>query len=257
MTTTPGKPLPRFVRPGRGGGADEVVRPIAPTLVRLAAETEQAKRHEALATRYGEARTKLVALGTKLEEARRVDLAEERAAAEAGRKAKPAKAEKVEQELDEARRELEVLAELIEESPVALLAAVVPFLPQADEQARAAVEGALTEAHDALLAARSRFDEAATLAAESGWIASLRRDGTVAPWKAVRGADPTPLAASAVRQALAAFDEDRRRTAEHIEKAAREREVDEKLKLPAGRVVWREGQSFVVSEDGSLVEVER
>jgi hypothetical protein len=40
-----------------------------------------------------------------------------------------------------------------------------------------------------------------------------------------------------------------------VAKAERERKAE--LKLPAGQVVWREGASYVVGEDGELVEVVR
>jgi hypothetical protein len=167
---------------------------------------------------------------------------------------KPPKAPRVEEQIEEAHREVQVLGELVEESADELLRAVVPLLPEAEQEASAAVELALSAAHDALIAARAAFERAATLAAEASWIAGLRRNGTASPWRSIRGQDPTPRAAAHVREAIVAFDDDRLRTAERVEQAAREREAEEALKLPVGATVWREGQSFIVGEDGELVE---
>lgn len=250
------KVMPRFERPGRGRGADEVVRPVPPLLLKLAAEREEVARHENLAARYVEARTRLVALGSKLEEARRLDLAEERAAAETGRKKKVEKAPKVEHEIEEARREVEVLAELIEESAVALLRAVVPYLAAADEEASAKVEAALTEARDAIVAAQHRFEEAATLAGEADWIVMLRRTGTTYPWTGGKGAERTPRAAALVREAITAYDYDREQRTRNLAKRDEEEAVEAKLPLSPGSVVWRGGETFIAGEDGELKPVE-
>jgi chromosome segregation ATPase len=256
MTTT-GKPLPRFERAGRGRGATEVVHAIAPTLLRLASKTEEAQRHANLVERFGQARTRLTALSTRLEEARRVDLAEERAAAETGRKRKPEKVPKVEEEIEEQRREVEVLSELIEESARDLLRAVIPYLAEADKQARAAVEAALVAARDALSAAAKQFEQAGALAGESNWIASLMREGKVRPWSsAAKGTSPTPRASAAVREAIVAYDNDLLLAAERVEHTERERQADEALKLRPGSLVWRAGESFIVGPNGELQEIE-
>jgi hypothetical protein len=246
------KPKPRYIRSGRRG-PDELVRPIAPVVLRLAAETEEAKRHENLAVRYGAARTKRVALDAKLEEAKRLDLAEERAAAETGRRPKLGKAKKVEEEVEAGTREVDVLAELIEESALELLAVVADdeFLTPVREETDAALETALVAVHDALLAARSRYEEAVTLAAERAWIVQLAERGEVPPFGSMARVVVLAKTADRIRAAIAAYEEDRHDATEREQQAARERDHAATLKDP--RAFWETGATVHVARE----EIER
>ena len=67
----------------------------------------------------------------------------------------------------------------------------------------------------------------------------------------------SPQAREAVLRLEAAFDEDAYRRTEAKERDVREREVEAKMKLPAGTTVWRAGPTYVVGEDGELEEVGR
>jgi len=180
------KVLPRFDRSARRPDVDRLVRPLPGGLAELAGGSAEAQRHTKLAYRYGEARTKIVSLGAALAKAREEDDAAERGAAEAGRRAPRPKAPKLEEELGAARRELEVLEGLIEESAAALLAASLASLPAAREQAREAQEAALEEAASLLLAAGASFDRADAAAAESAWLALLAERGHLAPYAGPR-----------------------------------------------------------------------
>jgi hypothetical protein len=253
--TVKSKRLPRFKVNRRG--ADGLVRAVPPILLDLGSELEEVQRHENLAAKYGESRTKLVALSTALEAAKRHDLAEERAAAETGRKRKPSKAEKVEEQIEEQRREVEVLSQLVEESARQLLAAVVPLLPAAAEQTEQATEAALVAAHDALVAAQAHFEAANTAATERAWVATLLAEGEAHPWSSAPRATPAPRAMAAVGAALAALADDRQRAVEARAHTAAERAAESRLKVPPGARVWRVGEpDAVVTETGELVEVE-
>ncbi len=130
----------------------------------------------------------------------------------------------------------------------------VPHVVEASKTADREAAAALGEAVDLARACREALDRADAIAAESGWLAELRATGIVWPWRP-RKVSASPQAREAVLRLEAAFDEDAYRRTEAKERDVREREVEAKMKLPAGTTVWREGKSFVVGEDGELEEV--
>src|SRR5262245_15869114 len=101
--------LPKYERPTRMRNPREPVRPLPSVPRRATSDSGPSQRHETLAKRYGEIATRLIAFRAKLEEACAVDAAEERAAAEAGRKPKRRKSLQIEDELEDAERELHVV----------------------------------------------------------------------------------------------------------------------------------------------------
>ena len=78
------KTLPRFTRNARRPNADEVVRPLPPTLLALVAGDEAAVVHERVATSYSAARTKFASLVAAHEAALVSDESEQREAIRAG-----------------------------------------------------------------------------------------------------------------------------------------------------------------------------
>jgi hypothetical protein len=98
------KTLPRLLRNERRPNADELVRVLPPGVGELVANEPAAKHHETVTTAYSDARTKVASLTDAHERALVDDEQEQRAAIVASRAAKAAKAPKVADELERARR---------------------------------------------------------------------------------------------------------------------------------------------------------
>jgi hypothetical protein len=91
-----------------------------------------------------------------------------------------------------------------------------------------------------LLATQERFEEVATLAAESAWIRTFRAQGMNDPWRAGQRAQLTPNAFQELRKTIAVFEDDLARLAEERAQIERGREFEER-NLPPGTLVWRGG----------------
>ena len=234
------KVMPRFERPGRGRGADEVVRPVPPLLLKLAAEREEVARHENLAARYVEARTRLVALGSKLEggpssRSRRGAGRCRDGSEEEGREGSQGRAR------DRGGPARGRSARGVDRGVGGRAPESRCALPRCSR--RGGVReggGGTTEARDAIVAAQHRFEEAATLAGEADWIVMLRRTGTTYPWTGGKGAEADPGAAALVREAITAYDYDREQRTRNLAKRDEEEAVEAKLpRAPAASVSAR------------------
>jgi hypothetical protein len=250
--------LPRYEIPSPGRHRDALVRPVPPSVVEALAGDEVAQRHLALAERYGEKRTKVVASAAALEKAAAQDTAEQRAALEAGREPKPARAAKAEEELGRLRRELEVLAELLDESAEALLGRCLPVLSDVDARLGEQVERELDEAAAHIAAALRCFEGANRLAGEQGWVARLVADGTVAPWGG-RPLRASREAEALAGQALQAIADERERRRQRVEEAAAEREAGDvvvvhgqaqPLQPVPGQQIWKLGETIEPAKAG-------
>jgi hypothetical protein len=238
---------PRFERVS---DPDRLVRPLPDVLAAAAAETDAGRRHAGIGERWGVCRTRIVALAAALEQAQAEDTKREREAAEAGRKRPNPKAPKIAGELEDARRELDVLGGLLAESADDLLAAAAPHVAAAQAEADSGVEDALRELRDLAAACRSALDRAYALAAEAAWIEGLRDKPRLAPWTPGR---PRVLLAHETAQALArlalAIADDERTRAERRAAAERAKAAADK---PVGGPAWdfQAGQAAEEVETG-------
>ena len=241
------KTLPRYRRNVRRASADEVVRPLPPTLVALVAGEHAAVEHDRVATSYSEARTAVASLSTKYEQALTDDEDEQRTAIREGRAAKPPKAPKIADDLERARRELDVAGPMLDESSAELLVASIPYVRQAQREVGERQDALLDEAREMLAGAVAAFEQAARLSAEGDWLARLAQDGIVAPYL---GPGAVPWKAhTETRGALRRLDLEREETERRAEQIAREREAADsirvagqeqltRLKAVPGREVW-------------------
>jgi hypothetical protein len=193
------KTLPRFDDLDRAP-ADRLVRPLASPLLELAAASEEGRRQANIGERYSEMRTRISSLGAELQKAEAADAAAETKALEAGKAVPRKKAPALAEELEEARRQLGVLADLLRQTAADLLRAAIPHLPEAIEKAEGDAAQALAEAGDLLEAADAAFVRAADLSAAEGWLYGLSKLGLAPAWRPHR-AGVAPRAAAAVRAA--------------------------------------------------------
>jgi hypothetical protein len=232
--------LPYFDRPTYGAGnPDRYVRPLPPVLAEAAADTDAGRRHAGIAERWGACRTKIAALAESLQRAQREDTAGERAAAEAGKRRPKPKAPAIADDLDDARRELDVLAGLLAEAADDLLAAAVPHLGAAVRDADGAREAALDEVGDLLAAAASALQRADAAASDGAWLGRLASEGHVYPYGTGGYGRATVNTAQEVRRAAEALTWERSKAAEDAARREREQAAAAERPAPPGTDVWQ------------------
>jgi hypothetical protein len=247
MSTTTTRTTPRLLRNTRRPNADELVHLLPAGLAELVADDDASAAHARVAAAYSDARTRVVALSVAREKALVEDEREQQAAILAGRKAKPSKAAKVETELEGVRRELDAATALLDQTAADLLAATVPYVRRAIDDAAERETRALDEADSCLRAALSAFETAAQEKQELDWVRRLAAHGEVHPARASRAA----VNWNAYRETRGALDRlalerersvERADEAEHADEAANSVTVaghTRRLDPPPGTEVWR------------------
>ncbi|HZN10238.1 MAG TPA: hypothetical protein VFC61_01095 [Blastocatellia bacterium] len=256
MSTTTGKTLPRYDFRGRRPDARGLVEPLAPLLTEKLTDAPELTQHRELVGHFQAAQAKAIELAAELEIAKREDEERRRAALTKGRKAPAPKAAGVEVQLEEARKDTEMLGQVVVESASKLLAAAMPHLAEADDESSAVVESALDETGSLIDAALAALDRSETAAGQSGWLAQLHQQGVVSPWREGQRAMPAPSVRQLLGQAKAALDYDRGQGKDRRERMERER-AEAMANLPPGQEVWAAGKTLRVSEQGEAEEVER
>lgn len=196
MSTTTGKTLPRYDFRGRRPDARGLVEPLAPLLTEKLTDAPELTQHRELVGHFQAAQAKAIELAAELEIAKREDEERRRAALTKGRKAPAPKAAGVEVQLEEARKDTEMLGQVVVESASKLLAAAMPHLAEADDESSAVVESALDETGSLIDAALAALDRSETAAGQSGWLAQLHQQGVVSPGAKGSGPCPPPPCAS-------------------------------------------------------------
>jgi hypothetical protein len=252
--------LPRFDTAAGAlvrSGADRLVRPLPPTLVRLLAETDEAKAHADVAERFSQARTKATATREALAQEQRRDEDRLRDSLAKGTKEPKPQAPAVEAELEDAERKLRLLDGLVIEYATALLREAVERLPEALKESQGTLDAALDGVRESLENAVATLALANEAAAEHGWLVGLNEHGHNYPFSGGKSTQVLPGVSEALARARQAFDGDLERQEDRREETRREREVEERLPLPPGAEVWKDGKTFrVIGEKGELQEVE-
>jgi hypothetical protein len=259
-TTTPTKTrrsLPRFDYLSRRPDPRALSDPLPPLLVAKLADTPELRQHTELVGHFRAAEERVVTLSRELEAAKREDDERRLAALTKDRKPPAKRAEGVEAQLEEARKDAAMLGSTVVESAEKLLQRAAPLVDEADAESSARVESALDEIEDLISATLAAFDRASEAATESGWIRVFDLVGSVTPWGGARGrVQPGAKARNLVVQAAGVLTEER---ASASEAAAASKDAHEQRlrELPPGAIVCRGGQEFRVGKDGELEEIQR
>jgi hypothetical protein len=214
------KTLPRFLSSTTSGRRDlrTLLRPLPPTLGRLVGE--EGADHEALATRFGEAVGRQLALRKRLEELEASDETKARAAVAAGKAVPKGQAPRIRDELEDLERELDAISELVGPSAATLLASAAPYARAAADRARAEADAHETRATELLLEAQRELELADALRSEAAWSTTLAEDGEAWAWTGHRTA--SGAADRAVVEALQVVERERERREEFILERERE-----------------------------------
>lgn len=250
------KPTPRFNFLARKPSAAALVDPLAPILTEKLADTPELRQHRELTGHYTVAVERVTALARELEQVKGEDAERRLAALSKGRRPAKPRADAVEAQLEEARGDVEMLAQVVIESATKLLRVAVPHLDDAAEEARGAVEAALDEVASLIAAATTALDRAEQLAGASGWLAGFVRDGVVVPWREGQRARPAPSVAQLLGQAGEALAFDRNRVADERERIEQER-AEQLASLPPGTVIWQGPDTVVVGQETEAEDGER
>lgn len=213
---------PAFVTSGRSATSDlqALCRPVPPLVEEAAGEI--AVQHRALAERFGQTTSRLIAARRKLEDAQ---LEDDRAAREAlvnGEPIPKPKADKARADVEQAERELRLVSELIPESARKLLAAAVEVAAGVDEQASAEADASERRALSLLADARDAFADADSLLAQAAWSAELLAgEGMIRPFA---GGARASAGAIAVETSIREIEQEQQRRGERT--AERDREIE-------------------------------
>ena len=162
-TTEPHLRFDGRTRRGRGE-----VAALPPELERLV--PDEFARYRRLVERHAAARRKVAELDAELERVQALDEAEAARAFADDLPLPKAKAGKVEQALDEARRELELAQAAMPAASQALFTAAAPFVEQALAEADRLVEAELEAIPVAIADLRERVAAAGAADAQHGWL---------------------------------------------------------------------------------------
>jgi hypothetical protein len=226
---------------------------VPPIIRELMADEPTLVTHLHVADRYRKLVAETVELARELEAARREDDDARRQSLAAGKKPAQPRAPQVEDELRQARHDVELLAGAVRDSMAALATAAVPFLDAANAELGRRSEAALDRLRDLFMAAESAIAEHGALGAELVWVGGLRLSGRLVGYRPGTQVKAFPRTAEAVRRLSLDLNEDLRRAGEIAQ--AREREEAAELPLPPGARVWAPGErDKVVDESGEVVE---
>ena len=214
----------------------------------LAAATPEAAEHERLADRYGEANAAVIALERKLADAERGDEMAARRAVETGHEIPKAKAPAIRDKLAEAERVRSVIAEVVPESAVRLLAAATPHAGPVSEQADERATELELEALDLLATARDALASAAEVRGQGAWAARLAEEGSVRPW----AHSTAPSLDVIVRETIQRIEHERERRVERVAEREHELIAANAVPTPGGGFRVLEpppGQELVIGRD--------
>jgi hypothetical protein len=237
-------------------GADRLVRPLPPPLARLVEDSDAAKAHHDVGARYSEARTRVAGIREALVKAKRRDEERLRDSLARGTRQPKAQAPGLESQLEEAEHKLQLLDGLVVEYATGLLRVAVERLPEALEESERRLDAALAGVRESLENALASLAAANEAAAEHDWLVGLKVRGHVHPYGGGSKTQILPGVTESLARARQAFDGDLAQREEFQEEASRHR-AHEQASLAPGQLVWANGRSYRVVENGELEEVER
>jgi hypothetical protein len=163
------------------GTSGRYMTPLPSSLVERA-EPDELGRHMRLVERYQRASEHVRELTAALEAARVDDEHEARRAALVGEDLPAPKVPELTRELDDAERELGLLAEALPQSAQALLDDVSEHVPEARAAALASGRGAIEALLDELDRVEAELERSAAALVEARWLAGLVERGEAAPF---------------------------------------------------------------------------
>jgi hypothetical protein len=221
---------------------------IPSVVAELMADEPELTAHLAVAERYEQMRVKATELARELEQARRDDDERRREALAAGKKPKEPRAKQVEEELLQARHDVDLLADALRSSAVAFATRAVAHVHEAAAELERRREAALDRLRDLFRAAESAIAEHGALGAEGNWIAALLLSGRVVAYRPGARTGSLPRTAESIRRLTFDLDEDVRRADEIA--ATREREEAAEKPPPPGARLWAPGELVEDAEAG-------
>jgi hypothetical protein len=211
------------------GDADRIARGgvLPPSLEERLAEAPELQAWRVITGRREEARARLARLQAELERAKEADARSEHQAAFSAKpeKALPRpKAGAVLGRVEEEERRVAYLDRKLLEVSRELLAAAVPHLDEATEQAAKARDEADEQIDGLLVALRTALERRVELGVESGWLDGLLWNGATYAWGAVpHGGRLSPVIGNALLGLQATVEEEREKARGRRAQVERER----------------------------------
>jgi hypothetical protein len=145
----------------------------------------------------------------------------------------------------------------VRDSMTRLATAALPFVDEAAGELERRRDACEQRLRDLFAACEAAIGEHSALGAEGLWVGQLRLAGHVTAYRPGARVAALRRTAEEIRRLSLGLDEDLHRQGEIAEAREREAEVDARMPLPPGTVVWQPGQpDKVVTEDG-VEEIER
>ena len=194
------------------------LRPLPPIV--LDALGERGQKHEKLAERFGQASSVVISTRRRLDEAERADQQAAKSAIERGVAVPKSKTPKLREQLDEAQREVDAIAELIPASARELLEAAAEVASDVAAQTELAADEAEQRAIDLLRSAQEALAASGELRLQAAWAAELHEDGFVSPWASRPARSKGALV---IDDAVRRVEDDREKRIEYVEQLVHER----------------------------------